>query len=182
MRRALVGLALALALPASHAVQPLGRLFYTPAQRAQLDAARSRKERPVAAVEAEQPQPLPETITYDGVVRRSDGKTTVWINNRPIYDGKAPDGVPLTSRVRPDGSVTLGIAQSDRSVNLRVGQSMEIVSGTIAEPYGRARTSDKPAGKPEAAAAKPASAQAAGVARPAAAAPRSSDDDDAQPR
>ena len=182
MRRVLLGFALALAVPAPHAAQPLGRLFYTPAQRAQLDVARSRKERPVAPVEAEAPQPLPETITYDGVVRRSDGRTTVWINNQPIHDGKVPSGVPLTSRLRPDGSVTLGIAQSERSVNLRVGQRMEIVSGTIAEPYGRARSNAKGATKPATPGVKPAPAETAPEASAATAPRRNVENDGAEPR
>ena len=182
MKRALFALALALAPPPSSAAEPLGRLFYTPAQRAQLDAARSQKGRAAVAVEPDQPPPLPDVVTYDGAVRRSDGKTTVWLNNRAINDSKTPGGVPVTSRLRPDGSVNLGIAQSDRSVNLKVGQSVEIVSGTIAEPYSRTRGIDKSAGKPAAPGPKPASTGAPADARPPPATRRDADDNGLDPR
>ena len=176
MKRALVTLALAVAWPPSFAAEPLGRLFYTPAQRAQMDAARSQKSRPPVASEQEQAASMPEVVTFDGVVRRSDGRTTVWINNRAINDGKAVGGVPLASRLRPDGSVNLGIAQSDRSVDLKVGQSVDIVSGTIAEPYNRPRSA---AGKPAAAGANPGADKAPTDAR--AAAPTRTDADDNGP-
>jgi hypothetical protein len=182
VRRVLLAVALSLAPLASYAAEPLGRLFYTPAQRAQLDAARSQKSRAAPAAEPEEPPPLPEVVTYDGVVRRSDGRTTVWINNRAINDGRAPGGAPVTSRLRPDGSVSLGIAQSDRSVNLKVGQSVEIVSGTIAEPYGRARGSDKAAGKPAVSGPKPGAAGAPADARPVPATRRDTDGNGPDPR
>jgi len=182
VRRALLALAFALAPLASYAAEPLGRLFYTPAQRVQLDVARGQKSRAVTGAEPDEPPPLPEVVTYDGVVRRSDGRTTVWINNRAINDGKAPGGVPVTSRLRPDGSVSLGIAQSDRAVNLKVGQSVEIVSGTIAEPYGRARGSDKAAGKPAVSGPKPGAAGAPADARPVPATRRDTDGNGPDPR
>jgi hypothetical protein len=93
---------------------------------------------------------VPEVVTYGGIVRRNDGKTTVWINNRAINDGKAADKLPVASRVRPDGSVNLQVPQSDRSVNLKVGQSVEFMSGTIAEPYARSPAAAKPVPKPAA--------------------------------
>ena len=58
----------------------LGRLFYTPAQRAQLEAARARNVTQAAGPAAptiDQPQ------RFDGVVIRSDGASTSWINGRP---------------------------------------------------------------------------------------------------
>jgi hypothetical protein len=133
---------LAIAAAAASAAEPLGRLFYAPAQRMQLDAARSQKSRPSIAAEPEAPT-LPEVVTYDGVVRRSDGRNTVWLNNRAVHDGRTPADVPVSGKVRADGSVTLGLPQSDRSVKLKVGQSVEIMSGSIAEPYSRAHRAGK---------------------------------------
>ena len=72
------------------AEEPLGRLFFTPAQRAQLDVARKQRARTTLATEraeeATSAAPTPQTITYDGVVQRSDGKSTVWINSRPAHE------------------------------------------------------------------------------------------------
>jgi hypothetical protein len=148
MRGLRVLVAAALALPAVPGAEPLGRLFYTPGQRAQLDTARSQRSRaPAVAAEQEPAAAVPELLTYDGMVRRSDGKTTVWINNRPIHDGRPATIVPFTSKLRPDGSVKLGVTQTDQSVDLRVGQSAELMSGTITESYSRAPSSSAAAAK-----------------------------------
>jgi hypothetical protein len=91
--------------------------------------------------------PLPETITYSGMVRRNDGKSTVWLNNRAINDRQPTDGVPVVGRVRPDGRIVLDTAQGGNNVELKVGQSVEIVSGTIEEPYARRATAPEPKSK-----------------------------------
>jgi hypothetical protein len=149
MRGLRILVAAALAVPAAPGAEPLGRLFYTPAQRAQLDTARSQRSRaPVVAAEQEPASAVPELLTYDGMVRRSDGKTTVWINNRAIHDGRPASALPFTSKLRPDGSVKLGVTQTDQSVDLKVGQSAEIVSGTITEPYSRAASGRPPSASP----------------------------------
>ena len=57
-----------------------GRLFYTPAQRAQLEAARDRN---VSRVESSTPVFSAPPVRFDGVVIRSDGKGTAWIDGRP---------------------------------------------------------------------------------------------------
>lgn len=151
----------ALALVAAHAfaAEPLGRLFFTPAQRAQLDTARSQKSRATLASEREESTPVPEVITYNGVVRRSDGKSTVWINNREINEREEIGGLPLVGRVRSDGRVTLELPQGSRSIDLKVGQSVDITSGTIEEPFTRPAAADKSGAKPGA--DKPASGAAA---------------------
>lgn len=138
----------------SHAAEPLGRLFFTPAQRAQLDTARSQKSRAMLPSD-EEVAPLPETITYSGMVRRNDGKSTVWLNNRAINDRQPTEGVPAVGHVRPDGRIILEPPQGGAKTELKVGQSLEIVSGTIEEPYARRATAPKPTSS-ESAAGRPA--------------------------
>lgn len=145
----------------SHAAEPLGRLFFTPAQRAQLDTARSQKSRAMLPSDTEA-APLPETITYSGMVRRNDGKSTVWLNNRAINDRQPMEGVPAVGRVRPDGRIILEPPQGGAKTELKVGQSLEIVSGTIEEPYARRATAPKAETKP-----KPANGQGAEAPAPA---------------
>jgi len=152
--------AAAMSVPAS-AQERLGRLFFTPAQRTSLDVARSQRARAAVATEKSEQEatPVPQTITYSGVLRRSDGKTTVWINNQPVYDRESAGAAAIVGRVRPDGSVTLQVPQSGRSVSLKPGQSIELLSGAIEEAYSRrlAAPEPKPAAKPavDAKAAKP---------------------------
>ena len=116
----------------------IGRLFFTPSQRASLDIARSQRTRTTVATEQTQEvvRPVPQTITYDGMVRRSDGQSTVFLNNRPVHGQNTSDGGPtVVRRVAPDGSVTLEVPQSNRKVDLKVGQSVEVLSGSIGDGY-----------------------------------------------
>ncbi len=144
-----IALAAAIA-PAAAADAPLGRLFFTSAQRSSLDTARSQRSRATLSAEKnEEAAPVPEVITYGGMVRRSDGKTTVWINNRAMHDNERPDGATLVGRVRPDGGVSLQHPQTGRSVDLKPGQSIELLSGAIEEGGSRRLTAPKPEAKPE---------------------------------
>jgi hypothetical protein len=148
------------------AAEPLGRLFFTPAQRAQLDVARKQRARTALATEtteeASTAAPTPQTITYDGVVQRTDGKSTVWINSRPTHEKEAASGGVIVGRVRADGGVSLQIPQSGRAVELKPGQSVELLSGTIEEKYSRKPAVDepKPAAKPGAEPKPPATSAA----------------------
>ena len=142
-------------------------MFFTPSQRAQLDVARTQRARTTLATEKTEEvvttaAPVAQSITYDGVVRRSDGKTTVWLNSRPVND-KEPAGAVVVGRIRADGGVTLQMPQSGRTVDLKPGQSIELLSGAVEEAFSRKPVTPlepKPAAKPAAEAkptAKPAS-------------------------
>ena len=78
-----------------------GRLFYTPAQRAQLEAARARN---VTRVETRAPAFSAPPVRFDGVVIRSDGRGTAWVDGRP-QTGTA--GVPglKPGQIRADNHV-----------------------------------------------------------------------------
>jgi len=161
----------AFAAPAPAADQ-LGRLFFTPEQRATLDTARSKKTRvnlttEETPTEKPPPPPAPEVVTYSGVVQRSDGKSTVWLNNQPVNERDLRSGASMAGRVRADGRVTVQSAQTGRNVELRVGQSAELLSGSVEEGYAKRGTvAVKPqataSGKPES--DVPATAQAKPVA------------------
>ncbi len=79
-----------------------GRLFYTPDQRAQLEAARARNVTQVgrAAPDAGTPPP----IRYDGVLVRSDGKTTRWVDGKPQLDASGVTGLK-PGQIRANGRV-----------------------------------------------------------------------------
>lgn len=118
------------------ATQPLGRLFYTPEQRARMDVARQ-QERSVRIEdeEATAPAPPPANIILNGVITRSDGKTTVWINNKPQSPEQAGQGVGIQGK---GGQVNVTMPDAHRSVRLKVGQSLDVTSGKVEEVYRRA--------------------------------------------
>lgn len=102
------GLMLYGATPVHAQSDMLGRLFYTPEQRAQLESARIRNvtrpgepvRAPVAAGTAEAPPPPPPQ-RYDGVVIRSDGQATRWVNGQPEVGPSSVEGLkPGQTRAR----------------------------------------------------------------------------------
>lgn len=152
----------------SGAAPSMGRLFFTPAERAQLDLARLRKpEPPKETAHAPEAPPVPQVVSYGGIVRRSDGKALLWINNRLVEEKEALAGLNLKGKVRPDGAVTVQVPEGGGSINVKVGQSVELHTGRVAET--RRKPDDKtaadetqPAGEP-----KPAPATGTAPARPA---------------
>ena len=120
----------------------LGRMFFTPAQRAALDAARKQNvrvdignednEKPATAAA---PAPVPQNVSVNGLIQRSDGNSTVWLNNKPIT-GQSSGGLNISTR-KGDTRVKLSVPDTGRSVDLKVGQTVEILSGTVEENYRR---------------------------------------------
>lgn len=125
---------------AASADEPLGRLFFTPAERAQLDAAR---ERAIANARHPEKQPVnerpktpsPRTMTLDGVVRRSDGETTVWVNGAPVESGTGRSDVTVHRVER--NSVGIRLPDTGRSVRIKVGQTVEATSGRVEDSFNR---------------------------------------------
>lgn len=75
-----------------------GRLFYTPAQRAQLEAARASNAPPATRSEPRSASPL----RFDGIVIRSDGRSVSWVNGQPR---SGTSGVPglKPGQIRAEG-------------------------------------------------------------------------------
>ncbi len=127
----------------------LGRMFYTPAQRATLDTARKQNIRTEIGTDDSEAQqkpvaaPLPQNISVNGIIRRSDGKNTIWLNERPV-DERQTGGVKAAIG-KNDNRVRLSVPESGRSVDIKVGQTVEMVSGAVDESYLR-----RPTAKPEA--------------------------------
>lgn len=130
-------LLLACAVCSMAQAEPLGRLFFTPEQRAQLDIARSHRSRGPTVEAVPDEEPSPAVLTYSGIVRRDDGRSTVWINDRPVPGTAAAAQLQGSARVQQDGAVTVTLPQQKRSVRLRVGQSIELGSGEVTESYMR---------------------------------------------
>ena len=149
----------------------VGRLFFTPDQRALLDTARAgRGVRLPATTEGElatTPAPQgPDIVTYNGVVRRSDGKSTVWINGKPVNEkNRIRDSNEVSVLgMRSDGTVSLTIPQASRTASLKVGQSLDVMSGRIEEPYARQVTRQRhPENAPATIPARPPSAPQATI-------------------
>ena len=116
---------------ATHSAEPWGRLFFTPSQRAALDAGKSLgKPRTVRTVAPRGPR----AVTLNGVVTRSDGESAVWINGHEA-GGKIVSGVSASTFATDPTSAQLRIGGGRKSVRMRVGQQLDPASGKVLEPY-----------------------------------------------
>lgn len=123
----------------AHAADPTGRLFFTPQQRAILDAARVRSPVPEPEVatapvvaQPEPPPPPPARVTVNGIVRRSDGSETLWVNDRVLQNRQMTGGVAVGGI---DGSRVSVRLPEGGSVSVKVGQTVEPASGKVTETY-----------------------------------------------
>lgn len=117
------------------AEQSLGRLFFTPEQRARMDVARQQERSIKIDTEQQENGPPVANITLNGVVTRSDGKSTVWINNREQNGDKAVSVIAVPARGKAAGQVSITTPDAKRSVQLKVGQSIDLSSGQVEEAY-----------------------------------------------
>lgn len=129
---ALLGLLL-IAASATAAAQQLGRLFFTPEQRAELDARRkARVPDKAAAVLIESP-----STTLDGYVKRSNGKSTVFVNGEPVTEGAdAQRAQVIPSRDDPSRAA-IEVGEGARRIPLRVGESLDRGSGEVNDVIGK---------------------------------------------
>lgn len=139
MSRLLLCALIVLAAPAFAQDAPLGRLFLTPEQRAALDHARRNKIRAetVAAAVVKQPKPpAARSVLINGVVKRSDGETIVWVNGKPV-EGETPDGMKF--QVGPQGESSVMVREPDhgRRVEIKVGQQVDLVTGRVKDTFER---------------------------------------------
>jgi len=69
------------------------------------------------------------------VIKRSDGESTIWINNQPVSQKHTANGIKIIGRSADNASVTLRLPQSTRNVDVKVGQNLDATNGHIQESY-----------------------------------------------
>jgi hypothetical protein len=148
----------ALATGPVSAQEKLGRLFFTPAERAALDAQRKlageMANRPAKKDTASPKAPPPKMLTLNGVLRRSDGETTIWVNGQAVHERFRDVDVMPGSISRE--AVAVQLPGSGRRVKLKVGQSVDSMTGVVEENYRRSPEPEEAADAvPDAEARKP---------------------------
>lgn len=94
--------------------EELGRLFYTPEQRNQLDIEHARSLDPTTTT---------NVLSVNGIVQRRGGDRTVWINGVPQIAGKSDEHAPE--------SVPVAVPGQSQPVKVKVGQRV------ILDPAGK---------------------------------------------
>jgi hypothetical protein len=123
-------------LAPAHAQQApgeLGRLFFTPERRQTLDRQRQ--------LNIQEKVPDDPTLTINGVVTRSSGKRTVWINGAAQNENDG--GVAVTPRHKDPGRVVVE-ATNAPAANARVGDTVNRTTGETTDLLGGGRISTRP--------------------------------------
>ena len=123
-------LAFVFALPCTTAAEELGRLFFTPERRQQLDHQRQFN------IEERSEVPEDPTLTINGVVTRSSGKQTVWINGTPRNENDESAGIRVDPARSPPGTVLIRSGESvgpaigvGSSINSDTGEASDLING-----------------------------------------------------
>lgn len=114
--RLLAPVVLLMSIPGTVTSEPLGRLFLTPERRAVLERQRQLNIQAAQTLEG-------STMSLDGIVVRSSGRNTVWINQRPQTEHALGTGVTTVVAPRnPDRAVLTPGEETPAS--LKVGEAI----------------------------------------------------------
>ncbi len=122
--------------------QRLGRLFSTPEERALLDELR--RERKIVSPDPQVVDIVPDTptveqVTINGVVLRSGGTNSAWINGRQVDAGaRTREGVRVDTSATQGGRVKITLPSGAETIDLKPGQKIDVDSGVVVEAYERA--------------------------------------------
>ncbi len=101
---------------------PLGRLFFTPEKRIMLERQRLSNIQETQTLEG-------ATMSLDGVVQRSSGKSTVWINGRAQDEHDAVrTGVTVHLTPKNPGQAQLSPGE-ESPTQLKVGEAINRATG-----------------------------------------------------
>lgn len=121
---------LAAAAPRFAHAEPLGRLFLTPEQRAALERQRHQKTAPKP--QPVEPEPETGSLSLNGIVTRSDGKATIWVNGAPYYDA-ASAGELLALPAGGEDGAAASERREPRRPSVKVGESLNRATGKKAD-------------------------------------------------
>lgn len=123
LSKPLIALLLTMALtPAAEAEEALGRLFFTPERRLQLD-----RQRQFNIKEEKQVNEDP-SLTINGVVTRSSGKRTSWVNGAAQNENETPGGLTVLPQGRNPGKVVVQASDAP-AANALVGETVNRNTG-----------------------------------------------------
>ena len=121
--------------------QGMGRLFSSPAERSTLNYLRQTKKALVITpvqefIQQAEPAPvvLPEAISMQGYVKRSDGKQgTVWINNQAMQENSGNKDVQIGRLPQNGNHIPLKLPANGRRLTLKAGQVYDPENNKVRE-------------------------------------------------
>ena len=124
--------------------EPIGRLFFTPQQRAMLDAGRRIATTKTPTQRKSAPR-RPQGIELNGIILRSDGSQTVWLNGKAHHDNAQRR---MHIEVDPQTPESALVQLPGRpSATLRVGERVNVPSrapGVVPKDPSKKPTTQEP--------------------------------------
>ena len=120
--------------------QEIGRLFFTAEQRTALDARRKARvpDKPAAVPQAASP-----STRLDGFVRRSQGRSTVWVNGESLGES-GPEAPRIEPGRSTDARVSVPIGDSGVRAELKPGQVLDRGTGEVRDVIGNGEVQVRP--------------------------------------
>jgi len=123
-------------------VPTMGRLFFSPNDRASLDNIRQNSKAPDKIIKAEETnkidQPIEDEtaiskqVSVKGYVSRSDGKNTVWVNDKAMSEKSSTRDIAVGKLQKNSGQVEITLLGVEKSaISLKAGQIYDPASGKI---------------------------------------------------
>jgi len=137
-----VSMLVGLLMPPTSMAATLGRLFLTAEQRVMLDEIRNDPDRgkapaeaPVTTKSVTKKAPSVPSVTVNGIVLRSSGGDSTWINGHEISaDEPTPEGVRVRTFAKRD-AVRIILPEGTETAAIKPGQRIDVLSGKIVDAY-----------------------------------------------
>lgn len=121
--------------------ESLGRLFLSPDERRLIDIHPERADAASAGNLSNKNES--DLITVNGLVTRSSGKQTIWLNKMPLREGQsAPVGRPVG--IPKQATVELALPGQSGTQKIKPGQSYDPSSGTVSERFTKVPSPAEP--------------------------------------
>ena len=116
--------------------QGLERLFSTPEERARLDILRRSHEHrtPPAPPTQVEGAPFAPSLTVNGLVTRSSGADSVWVNGERVSRGERTQA-GIRVRAAAGARVRVTLPRGAGTVRLKAGQNLDLETGVVRDAY-----------------------------------------------
>ncbi|WP_269533644.1 hypothetical protein [Chitinimonas sp. BJYL2] len=109
----------------------LGKLFFSPSERAELDRIRA------GIMDSDDPARAARTLRLDGMVQKNDQQPIIWVNGLR-HKGHDIAGASITPTKLSASTLEVSLPPPDaRAMYLKVGQTLDPAGGNLREVYQR---------------------------------------------
>ena len=107
----------------------LGKLFTSPVDRQKIDSSRRGEPQPSTQ------RISPSSISVNGVVIRSKGKNTVWVNGNKITGSKTVGRMKVLANSLSNKNIKVPLIIDGKPVRIKPGQSWSEDTGDVIDNY-----------------------------------------------